>query len=186
MLYFMSDPHFYHENIIKFCKRPFKDVQEMNTMLLKNINDTVGQKDELWILGDFCFAGWSEAAAILRQINCKNIHYVDGNHDKPMRHENVRKLLKSYQDYKTISYEGQQIVMFHYPIADWVAAHRGAWMVHGHTHGTLPPENMGLANKKIVDIGVDCWQYKPVSFIELKAYMDKREKVVYGYENNKM
>ncbi len=181
MVYITSDPHFGHENIIKFCKRPYANAAEMNEALIANINTTVTQEDELWILGDFGMVGWSEVVKIMGRINCKNVHYIFGNHDKPMRHTPVTKCFKSMQDYKNLSIDGCNVVLFHFPILDWVAAHRGSFMLHGHCHETLKLPDM-LKNKKILDIGVDGHNYKPWSFDEIKAYMSKKENIVYNHE----
>ena len=43
-IYFTSDIHANHANIIKYCNRPFKDVEEMNRVLFDNINKTIGDK----------------------------------------------------------------------------------------------------------------------------------------------
>ena len=36
MIYFTSDTHFFHSNIINLCDRPFKNVDEMNRVLIRN------------------------------------------------------------------------------------------------------------------------------------------------------
>lgn len=54
-VYFTSDTHFYHSNIIDFCKRPFKNVEDMNETLIENWNRVVGQDDIVFHLGDFAW-----------------------------------------------------------------------------------------------------------------------------------
>lgn len=184
MIWFTSDLHFGHNNIIKYCDRPVADAKEMDRLLIKNINDNVMPDDTLYMLGDFGTGGWSNMVNILKQITCKNIHYIYGNHDKNMRHDNVTKMFLSVQDYKEINVEGQFIILSHYAMLEWNACHRGSWMLHGHSHNTLeyPPN---LKNCKIHDVGVDMpdWNMRPVSFDELKKIMDKRD--VYKYPERK-
>ena len=50
-----SDPHFDHANIIRYCERPFKDVEEMNETLLRNYRELVGPDDGVYFLGDMAF-----------------------------------------------------------------------------------------------------------------------------------
>ena len=59
-VYFTSDTHFYHSNIIDFCKRPFKNVEDMNETLIENWNRIVSQDDNVFHLGDFCLGGSHE------------------------------------------------------------------------------------------------------------------------------
>ena len=54
MLYFSSDHHFFHANVIRYCNRPFGSVQEMNEALILNWNKTVTNDDIVYHLGDFC------------------------------------------------------------------------------------------------------------------------------------
>lgn len=44
-VFFTSDTHFNHANIIRYCQRPFKDPAEMNETLITNWNQTVGNED---------------------------------------------------------------------------------------------------------------------------------------------
>ena len=80
MIWFTSDTHFYHSNIIGFCKRPFKNVEDMNETLIENWNRVVGQDDIVFHLGDFCLGGSAEWTKILDRLNGK-IYLIMGNHD---------------------------------------------------------------------------------------------------------
>ena len=79
-VFFTSDTHFYHANIINFCKRPFANVETMNEALIENWNAVVGANDIVFHLGDFCFGGSAEWTNILNRLNGR-IYLIVGNHD---------------------------------------------------------------------------------------------------------
>lgn len=56
-VFFTSDTHFTHANIIRFCSRPFKNVEEMDETMIANWNRVVGENDIVFHLGDFCMGG---------------------------------------------------------------------------------------------------------------------------------
>jgi len=62
--FFTSDTHFNHANIIKFCDRPFKDVELMNETLIANWNRVVGLDDTVFHLGDFCLGGAGDQGTV--------------------------------------------------------------------------------------------------------------------------
>jgi calcineurin-like phosphoesterase family protein len=166
-VFFTSDHHFYHENVIKYSKRPFENATEMNEAMINNINAVVGENDTLYILGDFVFAKDAKQVIYIRsRIKCKNVHWIKGNHDKYAFNDLVKQHFTSIRDYLEIEVQGQKIVLSHFPHLVWNRAHKGAWMLHGHSHGSLIYPNT-LKNKRIADIGVDCWDYFPVSFEQL-------------------
>lgn len=81
MKYFViSDTHFGHENIIQYCNRPFKTVEEMDSALIKNWNETVSNKDVVIHLGDFAFCSKERAREICSELNGRKI-LIKGNHD---------------------------------------------------------------------------------------------------------
>ena len=76
--YFSSDFHFGHKNIIRYEKRPFKDVHHMNESLVRNWNRTVRKGDLVYFLGDLAFKNKKYWA---RRLNGRKF-FVRGNHDK--------------------------------------------------------------------------------------------------------
>ena len=78
-IFFTSDTHFEHERIIEYCRRPFKDKNEMTEALIKNWNDLIGPDDIVFHLGDFSWGGSAAWNDVLNRLN-GHIHLVLGNH----------------------------------------------------------------------------------------------------------
>ncbi len=188
MLYFTSDLHLGHVSAIEFSKRPFTNIKEMNDLLIQNINDTVGVKDELWILGDFAYRVSREDVRQLRnRIRCKQVHLIIGNHDKDYSDDGI---FQSIQHYKELKTEYGRFVLFHYPILEWNAAHYGTVHLHGHIHSTGEYNSNNLSKKyidrfpdghspgkeglnlRIYDVGVDANDYKPISLGRIVELMN--------------
>jgi calcineurin-like phosphoesterase family protein len=75
-----ADTHFGHENIIDFCKRPFRNVDEMNEALIQKWNDLVRAEDVVWHLGEFGFGDMEQIQDWVRALNGE-IKLIRGNHD---------------------------------------------------------------------------------------------------------
>jgi len=88
MIFLVSDTHFYHKNIINYCKRPFSSVEEMNNFIIQNWNNTVKKDDIVYHLGDFAI-GWDKSFKtkkecyknLMSKLNGKK-YLIRGNHDK--------------------------------------------------------------------------------------------------------
>lgn len=78
--FIISDTHFNHENIIKYCNRPFSSVEEMDKALIKNWNETVSNKDTVLHLGDVGLGNKEYIKEIIGKLNGKKI-LILGNHD---------------------------------------------------------------------------------------------------------
>jgi len=180
-IWFTSDCHFYHTNVIKYDNRPFNDVEEMNEKLILNWNSVVGEKDVVFYLGDLSFdRGSGNTERIVNKLNGK-IHYILGNHDNEIE---IRKLnrFETISDYINLSVNDldtprkkQGIVMMHYPILSWDKAHHGDWHLHGHCHQSLVTQNPEYYKRKVLDMGCNGWEYRPVSYDEIKTIMNIKE-----------
>lgn len=168
-IWFISDTHWNHANIIKYCKRPFASIGEMNEKLIENWNARVKPGDSVYHLGDFALkVSQQEVENLVRRLNGQ-IHLIWGNHDQ--KNKSVLKATNFAEKvpYKELKIGDLKIVMCHYPFLTWNRAHHGSWDLHGHSHGNLPRD----PNARRVDVGVDCWNYSPVSFDEIRVEMEK-------------
>lgn len=83
-VFFTSDTHFNHANIIRFCNRPFKDVSHMNEAIISNWNRVVGPEDIVFHLGDFCLGGSAGMDKCTEQAERENIPYLrQPRHQEP-------------------------------------------------------------------------------------------------------
>lgn len=174
MVYFTSDTHFNHQNIIKLCGRPFSHIDEMNSVLIQNWNSCVKNDDEIYFLGDFMFKGGGEAAnKLIEQLNGKK-YLIKGNHDKFV---DDRSFKKNYfvwmKDYYVLDYQKQKIVLFHYPIFEWDGYFRNALHLYGHVHnsGNKPGKQnpFDQLGKRAVNVCVDMNNFFPVSIEKILA-----------------
>ncbi len=165
---FISDTHFGHANIIKYSKRPFTDVDHMNESMIANWNSKVRSTDTVFHLGDIGFG--NNLPKILNRLNGEII-LIEGNHDpKLIRDPRIRNRFSRICDVYTLKYQGQEIFMSHYAHRVWNKSHRGGWHLYGHSHGSLPDD----PNSRSFDVGVDCHNYFPLTFEEVKKIMDAK------------
>lgn len=128
--FYISDLHLGHEKAIKFDERPFKDLQEMQEIIIGNWNNAVGPTDDVYILGDM-FWNNNEAPEVLEALN-GNKFLILGNHDRI--NSDMRKYFVWIKDYAEIKDNGKHVVLCHYPIAHWRNCDYGTIHLYGHIH----------------------------------------------------
>jgi calcineurin-like phosphoesterase family protein len=141
--WFTSDFHFGHFNIIRYCNRPFASTEEMDAHIADRMNAHVKPDDTLYFLGDFCMGNVEKVAAYRKRLNCKTIHFVEGNHDKVTRKS--QSLFASWSSLSEVHLGKQGIVLCHYAMRVWPHHGRGAWQLYGHSHGNLPDDPLSLS-----------------------------------------
>ena len=173
--FFTSDLHLGHTNIIKYSNRPFQTIEEMDQALIDNWNRVVSGEDVVYVIGDFSFyKDQQKSLDVLKKLNGAEIHLVMGNHDKHMK-QFVKDEFTTCSAYKEIYVpdseashdKGQFIILAHYAFRVWNKSHHGSWNLYGHSHGSLPDD----PHLRSLDVGVDCWNYTPVSYDEIKEKM---------------
>ena len=153
-IWFISDTHFYHSNIIKYCDRPFASAEEMNEAMVERWNALVKPNDHVWHLGDVAmgFGGDHHTLTwLLSRLNGKK-RLVVGNHDNlksPALHGAFEKieLWRGWKD--------QGFTCVHIPLP-LEALRDGNVCVHGHTHTNL------LKDPHYINVCVEQTDYKPV------------------------
>ena len=176
MIYFSSDTHFGHGNIIRYCNRPFVNVQIMDTAILRNINERVKDADTLFLLGDFCFSHSSEASEAPKKpynyyrdlIKCRNIIFLRGNHDK---NNSVKTPIQNL----VIYHGGQNINLVHDP--KFCNVNYEINLV-GHIHNNWEIQRIrrGESFTDCVNVGVDVWNFYPVTYGEIYSKLTKWRK----------
>ncbi len=150
-IFVTSDPHYGHANIIRYCNRPFINVEEMNYSLINNWNSVVDDNDTVIVNGDFMF--YKNDTGIFNRLKGKKI-LVKGNHDKKA----VFSLgWESMHDIYDFSYLGKHFVMCHYPLYEWNNRGHGSLHLYGHIHDKF------IDIHNAINICVEHTNYKPVN-----------------------
>lgn len=195
-IFFTSDTHYAHKNICigvskwddkeKSC-RNFQTLEEMNELIVNNINKYVKEDDILYHLGDWSFGGINNIWEFRKQIKCKNIYLVPGNHDHRIK---KNKLLpqKEYDiniyahdcflgvlpELTKIKIDKQEIILSHFPLEEWENMDRGSIHLHGHCHHTKDYTDLNMYAKRM-DVGMDWEEFRPYSWNEIKEEMKERK-----------
>jgi calcineurin-like phosphoesterase family protein len=168
-IFFTSDTHHHHKNILKYCNRPFSSIEEHDAALIDNWNKKVKRGDLVYHLGDFGFAPYQDIKRIFESLS-GTVRLLKGNHDRWIKYtrNDMPKNLEWIRDYYELNMNDQKYVLFHYPIGSWNKAHYGSIHLHAHCHRTYAyshPNNLECG--KIIDVGVDCHNYTPVPMEEI-------------------
>lgn len=179
-IWFASDYHFCHANVIKYDNRPYKNVDEMNQALIDNWNHYITEDDIVFYLGDLSFdKNGKQTYELVHKLKGK-IHAIIGNHDKE---KDLIKLnrFETVSDYINLSVldednprKWQEIMMMHFPILSWDKAHHGSYMLHGHCHQSLSNTEFHKT-RRILDMGCNGWDYCPVHYSDVKKILNERE-----------
>ena len=167
-IFFISDTHFGHENVLKFG-REFASIQEMNELLIKNWNERVSGNDTVYILGDMFFrAEASDVESILSRLKGKK-HLILGNHDGSwVEKVDTSLYFQSVSNMLEVSDGKRGLTLCHYPLLTWKHAKK-SYMIHGHLHSDTSDDFWPLlkARDRVLNAGVDINGMKPVTFEEL-------------------
>lgn len=185
-VFFTSDTHFSHENIIRFCDRPFSNADEMNERLIENWNKTVSPDDTVFHLGDFCFGHNNILTSIRNRLN-GHINLVIGNHDVRQNWNNgLVNVFDNIAHQMYISVEGQRLLLCHYPLLCYGGSYHNppVWQLFGHVHSYKGMTGQDKGRLQFCmpyqyDVGVDLNNYRPISYTEVK------EKINTQIENNR-
>jgi calcineurin-like phosphoesterase family protein len=174
-IWFTSDWHFGHTNIINFSNRPFTDTHHMNCILCDNHNKVVKPNDIVYHLGDIAMNP-VQGAKNFNRLNGK-FYLIRGNHDmkrwsKFMKTADTSKILDVW-DLRCIKVDKIPIMICHYRMDSWDKSHFGSWHFFGHSH-----QKEAWPDKSIlrINVGVDAWEYKPVNFEILRDLIWQKSK----------
>jgi len=161
--FFTSDQHFWHQNILRYCNRPFSNIKEMNNKLIIRYNSLVSEDDKCYFIGDFSMVKSNEhrrLQPILDKLKGRKI-LILGNHDdcKVWNYINI-----GFESVHTSLELDNGWILNHDPAPSCIIRNR-IWIV-GHVH------DLFIKQKNCINVGVDVWDYKPVSEDDIKRMLN--------------
>lgn len=182
-VFFTSDLHFGHANVITFDKRPFTTVDEMDAELKKRWNNKVGKGDLVYVLGDMIWKSCNnDAESLIKGLNGQII-LIKGNHDRFLGNAKAKKALagiKEYDDIVVTLEDGtkRRCILSHFYMPFYNGHLYKTILLHGHSHTSRESEmeqemsrvlnQRGFPNE-IYNVGCMYWNYEPVTLDEILA-----------------
>jgi calcineurin-like phosphoesterase family protein len=195
-IYFWSDLHIGHENVLQFDNRPFRDLDHMHEVLVNNYNSTVPENGICYFLGDIGLGKTDLLKNVISQMHGTKICIL-GNHDK-----GVEAMLKIGFDVvlygATLQIAGQRVTLSHCPLLgvyredtanmkgsageeNWHGESRlkqrifttkdeGQFHLHGHIHSPNGGKSQKILGKQY-DVGVAANGYKPISISVIESWI---------------
>ena len=182
--YFISDLHLGHANCLRFDKRPWETVEEMDMEIICRWNRKVRPEDHVYVLGDFAYKNCTPIADYTNQMN-GFIHLIRGNHDK--RSEEYESCFREVADYKDMAVMADgvkcRVILSPYFIPFYDGSRHMAYMLHGHTHKSTESVIEEKLKEEIRRKGLRCeaynvgamWQdYEPQTLEEIVARQNRK------------
>lgn len=159
-VFFISDLHFNHGNIIKYCNRPFVNADQMNRELVRRWNSAVSKDDTIFHLGDFCKRG--NPYEFINKLN-GHIIFIEGNHDEELVKHNVRPRCKHMVYRKN----AEDFMLIH--TNEWLPhPWDNGWIICGHHHNNNVRAHPLIHNKnKLINVSAELLDYTPIEASEL-------------------
>lgn len=176
MKYFSSDFHLGHTKIIEMANRPFKNIDEMNEVIVSNMIKPLKPGDEFYFLGDMAFFLKFSDLFFKRLPSGVKFIWIVGNHDKkiPWKIERIYKnILIEITPMKEIKIGKKSVVMCHYPLRVWNKSHYNSWHLYGHCHNGEGYRDF-ISEGKMLNVNCEFNDYKPWSENDVIEYMNNR------------
>jgi calcineurin-like phosphoesterase family protein len=196
-----SDRHDGHIRIIEICRPQFRNVNEMNKVMTDNWNSVVGKDDTVWVHGDFVMSRKEETLSLISELNGKII-LIAGNHDPmhPVYDKRQWKRDEWAQRYLDAGVSeiridnvvfhkigGETVMMSHFPYegdhtederyGEYRPENIGLTLIHGHVHDAWKVRRTSDWRRTLmVNVGVDVWDFTPVSAETLADFIKEQEK----------
>ena len=192
-IFFTSDTHYFHKQVLDFCNRPFSNLEQMHYKLIQLYNSTVPKNGICYFLGDVSFGSTSDTKLIIDQLNGTKI-LILGNHDKKY-HAMYNCGFDVVLNTGSMIIHNQLVTMCHYPLKgifredsskfkggptteNWHGENRtpdfypdmGQFHLHGHIHSPNNGASIKISGKQF-DVGVDANKYRPVSISEIESWI---------------
>ena len=183
MIWFTSDLHLGHANVIRFCARPFANAHEMDKELVRRWNAVVKPDDKVYVLGDLSFHNPKVGIPLIRQLQGHKV-LVQGNHDKYSRTQYLAAGFEDVVQEMTLKLFNRDIILSHYPkhlgketekidlrfmdrrpTPKW--GHQ--WVLCGHVH-----EKWMLRDREL-NVGVDQHNFAPISMTRVEQLIALEE-----------
>ena len=202
MIFFSSDLHFFHANVIKYCDRPYSSVEEMNEDMIEKWNSVVKPEDSVYVLGDISLAFRPIEAFSHRLVGTR--YLVPGNHDwchsfHKKGRKDREKWIGEYERYgwnvmseqtSMILEEIGEVNLCHHPYgnensndgeeyhdkyAKWRPIDNGKVLLCGHVHEKWQTKKSS-AGTLMINVGVDVHKFIPISQTEIIDIVNKESK----------
>ncbi len=161
MIYFTADWYLGHNNTVRYCERPFKDGNAMDKTLIHNHNSIVTKDDIVYMVGDYSLKSaehrlWIEK--VTQKLNGQ-LHLILGNHDRlnPFIYEEIG--FASVHTWLKV----EEFILVHDPAKACLFPNN--IVLTGHIH------NLFKKVKNVVNVGVDVWDFKPVSIERVRTFI---------------
>lgn len=169
-IFFISDLHLYHSNVIKYCNRPFIDIIDMNKYILDCWNNTIDKNDTIYFLGDFALGQCDKAVVYEEYSKLLNgkLFFLKGNHDQS--YINLVNYFTCIKEGYIVDYKGYHFILSHFPLPDDVIP-VGYFNIHGHIHNARL--NLDFNPDYHINVSADTLNFVPISIDSIVDYIEE-------------